>query len=111
MKLFNLNKINKNENKSGTEGWMYLTTAENEFEYNVISGLLKENGITCIGKGRALDLMDSGFINIVLGPCVPVEIMVPAELYEEAHQILNSPVSDEEIEKQAMCGEQENSEE
>ncbi len=106
-KLFNLKKINKDENKSGNEGWVHLTTAENEFEYNVISGLLKENGITCIGKGKPLDLMDSGFLNIVLGPCIPVDIMVPSELYEEARQILNSQVSDEEIEKQAICEEQE----
>ncbi|EMS70007.1 putative signal transducing protein [Ruminiclostridium cellobioparum] len=111
-RLFNLNKKNnEQENRSGPEGWVHLTTTENEFEYNVVSGLLKENGITCIGKGKPLDLMDSGFLNIVLGPCIPVDIMVPSELYEEAHQILNSQVSDEEIEKQAICEEQEKNEE
>lgn len=88
------------------DGWVYLTTADNEFEYNIIKGKLTENNVVCIGKGRDLDLLDSGFLNIVLGPCIPVDIMVPSEMYEEALQIINLQVSDEELEKQAMNSEQ-----
>jgi hypothetical protein len=102
MRLFSLKKNNKNDNQIGKDDWVYLTTAENEFEYNIIKGLLKENGIICVGKGRDLDLIDSGLLNIVLGPCIAVEIMVPKNLYDEADQLLNSHISDEEIEAQAV---------
>jgi hypothetical protein len=82
--------------------WVYLTTADNDFEYNIIKGKLTENKVACIGKGRDMDLLDSGFLNIILGPCIAVEIMVPSEMYEEAIQILNLEISDEELEEQAM---------
>jgi len=82
--------------------WVYLTTADNDFEYNIIKGKLTENKVVCIGKGRDIDLLDSGFLNIILGPCIAVEIMVPSEMYEEAMQILNLEISDEELEEQAM---------
>jgi hypothetical protein len=114
MGLFNLKKSNTDEDnpniakdQDSKEGWVYLTTAENEFEYNIINGLLKESNIVCVGKGKDLDLIDSGFLNIVLGPCIPVDILVPEELYYEASQILNSKISDEEIEKQAICEQEE----
>ena len=84
------------------KNWVYLTTAENDFEYNIIKGKLTQNNVVCIGKGRDMDLLDSGFLNIILGPCIPVDIMVPSELYEEAMQIINFKISDEELEEQAM---------
>jgi hypothetical protein len=85
--------------------WVYLTTAENEFEYNIIKGKLTENNVVCRGKGQGIDLIDSGFLNIILGPCTPVEIMVPSEMYDEAIQIINLEISDEELEAQAMSSE------
>lgn len=87
--------------------WVYLTTAENEFEYNIIKGNLTENNIACMGKGKNLDLIDSGFLNIILGPCIPVDILVPGDMYKEACDIINLQISDEELEEQAMSAERE----
>jgi len=89
------------------KNWVYLTTAENDFEYNIIKGKLTQNNVVCIGKGRDMDLLDSGFLNIILGPCIAVEIMVPSEMYDEAMQIINLEISDEELEEQAMNSKQE----
>lgn len=96
-----------NKDKENTGEWVFLTTAENEFEYNIIKGKLNENGITCVGKGRDFDLLDSGFLNVILGPCIPVDIMVPSEKYDEAEQIINLKISDEELEEQALNSEPE----
>ena len=87
-------------------GWVYLTTADNDFEYNIIKGKLTQNNVICIGKGKNMGVIDSCILNIVLGPCIPVDIIVPSEMYEEALQIINFQVSDEELEKQAMNSEQ-----
>jgi hypothetical protein len=99
----NINKDNCGEEKNT---WVYLTTADNEFEYNIIKGKLTENKLVCIGKGQDMDLLDSGFLNIILGPCIPVEIMVPNDMYEEALQIINLKISDEELEEQAINSKQ-----
>lgn len=99
--------LNTNIDNGSIKAWVFLTSADNEFEYNIIKGKLTENNILCIGKGRDLDLLDSGFLNIVLGPCIAVDIMVPSEMYDEALQIINLEISDEELEEQAMNSEQE----
>jgi hypothetical protein len=101
--------FNKIKDSEIPESWTYLTTAENEFEYNVIKGKLTESNIVCVGKGKNFGLLDSGLLNIVLGPCIPVDILVPVEMYEEAKQIIDLEISDEELEKQAIA--QENKEE
>ncbi|MHB8062854.1 MAG: putative signal transducing protein [Ruminiclostridium sp.] len=98
----NSEEENLKVNSSNKNDWVYLTTADNDFEYNIIKGKLTENNVVCIGKGRDLDLLDSGFLNIILGPCIAVDIMVPSEMYDEAMQILNLEISDEELEEQAM---------
>ena len=95
--------------RENANNWVYLTTADNEFEFNVIKGKLTQNGIICIGKGKDYDLLDSGLLRIVLGPCIPIQIMVPSEMYEEALQIVNLKISDEELEEQAMSSEKETS--
>ncbi|ACL74465.1 DUF2007 domain-containing protein [Ruminiclostridium cellulolyticum] len=82
--------------------WKYLTTADNEFEFNIIKGKLEENGIVCVGKGKDLGLIDSTLLNVILGPCVPIEIKVPEDRYQEALEIINTEVSEEELEKQAL---------
>lgn len=82
--------------------WVYLTTAENEFEFNVIKAKLEQNNIICIGKGKDYDLIDSGLLQIVLGACIPIDIKVPREMYDEALQIINLKISDEELEEQAL---------
>lgn len=94
-----------------TDEWVYLTTAENEFEYNIIKGKLAENNITCIGKGKNLDLIDSGLLNIILGPCIPIDLMVSHDMYDEALEIINLQVSDEELEEQAINSDVEKNEE
>ena len=91
-----------NVDSGSINSWVFLTSADNDFEYNIIRGKLTENNIVCIGKGRDLDLLDSGFLNIVLGPCIAVDIMVPSDMYEEAKQIIDLKISDEELEEQAM---------
>lgn len=82
--------------------WKYLTTADNEFEFNIIKGKLEENGIVCVGKGKDLGLIDSTLLNVILGPCVPIEIKVPEDRYQEALEIINTEISEEELEKQAL---------
>lgn len=94
--------VNPKAETSNGNDWVYLTTADNDFEYNIIKSKLEENNVACLGRGRDMDLLDSGFLNIILGPCIAVEIMVPSEMYDEAMQILNLEISDEELEKQAM---------
>lgn len=89
------------------DNWVYLTTAENDFEFNIIKGKLNENNIVCVGKGKDYDLLDSGLLNIVLGPCIPVDILVPSEMYEEAKGIIDLKVSDEELEKLAIGADEE----
>lgn len=98
----NENATNSGIDSDSKENWVYLTTAENEFEYNVIKGKLTDSNIICVGKGRDMDLLDSGFLNVFLGPCIAVEIMVPRELYDEAKQILDMKISDEELEELAI---------
>ncbi len=88
--------------RENASNWVHLTTAENEFEYNVIKAKLTQNNIICIGNGKNFGAIDSGILQIVLGPCIPIEIMVPSEMYDEALQIINLTVSDEELEEQAM---------
>jgi len=67
-----INKDNSGEQKNlsfasdNKNAWVYLTTADNEFEYNIIKGKLTENKVVCIGKGQDMDLLDSGFLNIIL---------------------------------------------
>lgn len=97
--------VNKKD-KDTKEDWVLLTTADNEFEFNIIKGKLTESNIVCVGKGRDYDLLDSGFLNVILGPCIPVDIMVPVEMYEEAKQIIEMKISDEELEEQAVNPEQ-----
>lgn len=99
-------QFNKVKDSEIPESWIYLTTAENEFEFNIIKGKLTESNIVCVGKGRDLDLLDSGILKIVLGPCVPVDILVPVEMYEEAKLIIEFKISDEELEEQAVAQEQ-----
>ncbi len=82
--------------------WKYLKTADNEFEFNIIKGKLEENGIACVGQGKDLGLIDSTLLNVILGPCVPIDIKVPEDRYQEALEIINTEVSDEELEKQAL---------
>ena len=90
------------DNEQEQINWKYLTTADNEFEFNFIKGNLEENGIVCVGKGKDLGLIDSTLLNVILGPCVPIDIKVPEDRYQEALEIINTKVSDEELEKQAL---------
>ncbi len=90
------------DNEQEQINWKYLTTADNEFEFNIIKGNLEENGIVCVGKGKDLGLIDSTLLNVILGPCVPIDIKVPEDRYQEALEIINTKVSDEELEKQAL---------
>ncbi|PYG89094.1 putative signal transducing protein [Ruminiclostridium sufflavum DSM 19573] len=95
--------------RQNADNWVPLTTAENEFEFNIIKAKLEQNNIICIGKGKDYDLLDSGLLQIVLGPCIPIEVIVPKEMYDEALQIINLKVSDEELEEQAINAGQEES--
>ncbi len=90
------------DNEKEQVNWKYLTTADNEFEFNIIKGNLEENGIVCVGKGKDLGLIDSTLLNVILGPCVPIDVKVPEDRYQEALEIINTKVSDEELEKQAL---------
>ncbi len=90
------------ENQQDQLNWKYLKTADNEFEFNIIKGKLEENGIVCVGKGKDLGLIDSTLLNVILGPCVPIDIKVPEDRYQEALDIINTTISDEELEKQAL---------
>ncbi|WP_024832756.1 putative signal transducing protein [Ruminiclostridium josui] len=99
------------DNQRDQNNWRYLKTADNEFEFNIIKGKLKESGIVCVGKGKDLGLIDSTLLNVILGPCNPIDIKVPEDRYQEALDIINTQVSDEELEKQALdLGETDNSE-
>jgi hypothetical protein len=91
--------------------WKYLTTADNEFEFNIIKGKLAESDIVCVGNGKDFGLIDSTLINVIMGPCVPIDIKVPVDRYEEALQIVNTRISDEELEQQALNFEKEEDEE
>lgn len=87
------------ENRHSGEGemkWVTLTNVANDIEFETVASLLRIADIPCIRKIRGVD----GFITVIIGvPIGGIEVLVPEDRLEEAGQLLNAEVEDEELEK------------
>ena len=74
--------------------WVVLTTASNDIEYEMIAALLKMAEIPSVGRTRNFNSLDGGFMHVILGAGLPVEIRVPEDRLDEALQLLNAQIED-----------------
>lgn len=73
--------------------WKHLTTVSNDIEFNIVKGLLETAGIPAVRRVNGIDSM----VEIVTGvPSAGVEILVPPDRYEEAGQLLNASIVENE---------------
>ncbi len=76
------------------EDWVHLTTVSNEIEFGMVASLLEMGSIPAVKKVHGLD----GYFEIILGtPLGGIDVLVPADKYEEALGLLNTPVDEEEF--------------
>lgn len=74
--------------------WDCLTTVANDIEFEMVAGLLQMGEIPVIRKVRGVD----GFIQIILGmPIAGIDLYVPRDRFQEALELLNSDVNEEEF--------------
>lgn len=73
--------------------WVFLTKVGNDIEFGMVKGLLEMAGIPVVRKVRGVD----GFLQIVLGsPLAGIDVMVPEDKYDEALELINAPVEEQE---------------
>jgi hypothetical protein len=89
------NKCPRCKQQSAVEvDWSLLTTVANDIEFEMVAGLLQMGDIPVIRKVKGID----GFIQIILGmPLAGIDIYVPKDRFEEAMELLNSDVNEEEF--------------
>jgi hypothetical protein len=74
--------------------WDCLTTVANDIEFEMVAGLLQMGEIPVIRKVRGVD----GFIQIILGmPIAGIDLYVPRDRFQEALELLNSDVNEEDF--------------
>lgn len=79
------------------DGWMVLTTVSNDIEFELVAGLLEMANIPVVRQVEGID----GYLQIVLGiPIAGIHVMVPADRYEEALQLINTEVDEEKLEEE-----------
>lgn len=89
--------LEKDEHKDLKEDWVTVTTVSNDIEYELVAGLLNMGNIPAIRKVEGVD----GYLQIVLGiPIAGIHVLVPKDKYDEALQLINSEISDEELEEE-----------
>lgn len=81
------------KNHDEEKDWVHLTTAGNDIEFELLAGLLQMAGIPTLKKSKGVDK----FVGV---PIAGVDVMVPAGMYDEALQIINTPVDEEELEEE-----------
>ncbi len=81
----------KNEDK---KDWVHLTTVPNDIEFEMVAGLLKASNIPVIRDVRGID----GFAQIILGvPISGIDLLVPEDKLQEAMEILNADIDEEDF--------------
>lgn len=93
-----LNDNNKcpgcNQNRDVEKDWDLLTTVANDIEFEMVAGLLQMGEIPVVRKVKGID----GFIQIIMGmPIAGIDIYVPKDRYQEAMDLLNADVNEEEF--------------
>ena len=79
---------------NGERNWDFLTTVANDIEFEMMAGLLHMGEIPVVRKVKGID----GFIQIILGmPMSGIDIYVPKDRYQEAIELINSDVNEEEF--------------
>lgn len=85
------------ESGAKKEDWVILTTVANDIEFGMVAGLLEMANIPAVREVKGID----GFLEVMLGvPLGGIIVRVPPDKYEEALQLLNAPVEDEELAKE-----------
>ena len=88
-------KDKKPEKAEGHESWAVVATVANDIEFEMVAGLLSTAEIPCVRKVRGVD----GYLQVILGvPIAGIDVLVPPDKEEEAHQLLESQVEGEELE-------------
>ncbi|RCX18299.1 putative signal transducing protein [Anaerobacterium chartisolvens] len=81
----------KNEDK---KDWVHLTTVPNDIEFEMVAGLLKASNIPVIRSVRGVD----GFAQIILGvPISGIDLLVHKDKLQEATEILNADIEEEDF--------------
>lgn len=80
--------------------WVHVTTAANEIEMGIIAGLLEMAGIPVNSRAIGVDR----YVGV---PIAGLDIRVPADRYEEALQVLNAKVDEEDFIKEELVSEDE----
>ncbi|MCX7923750.1 MAG: DUF2007 domain-containing protein [Clostridia bacterium] len=76
------------------ENWDILTTVGDDMEFGMLKSLLEIADIPVIRKVRGVD----NFLQIVLGtPLAGIDVLVPKDRYEEAVQLISTPVDEEDL--------------
>lgn len=83
-----------NPDIGGELEWDCLTTVANDIEFEMVAGILQMGEIPVIRKVRGVD----GFIQIILGmPIAGIDIYVPKDRLQEASELLNADINEEEF--------------
>lgn len=91
-------------------GGVYLTTAKNSMEAEILESKLDSEGIPCLKKYRGA----SNAMEIIMGSnsTYPIDLYVPKEALEDSKNIIVAiPISEEELEKEAVSADFEEGEE
>lgn len=87
--------------ESEWRGGVYLTTAKDSIEADILESKLDSEGIPCLKKYRGA----SNAMEIIMGSnnAYPIDIYVPENTLEDAKNIITAvPISDEELEEAAI---------
>ena len=84
-----------NPTKDEKADWERLTTVGNDIEFGMVAGLLQMANIPVVRNVKGID----GYMQIILGmPIAGIDIYVPNDRFEEAYELINSYVEEEELE-------------
>ena len=91
----NIDKCPKcNPEIEGSVEWDCLTTVANDIEFEMVAGILQMGEIPVIRKVKGVD----GFMQIIMGvPIAGIDIYVPKDRFQEASELLNADINQEEF--------------
>jgi len=106
-KAFGLLKENMRYLESVMEKWYAVTTTPDEMTAEIIKSTLDAAGIPCLLKGLAIPFGEP----VIMGQTgiVPMEILVPSSCYDEAKDIIEITISQDDEDE--TCGEKKDDEE
>ena len=78
------------------EGWISVFSTGTDYEADLVRDRLDDAGVTAV----VLTQRDHAF-NLTVGDLAPVHVMTPPDQVEEAREILQTVISDEDLEEAA----------